>query len=89
VVIPALREGEYNYDMAEYAGEFVRHMARVSRPGEVHGICFMVRCRVFNEIGLFDEISRVGQFEGTDFFWRAKAVGFRPGITGRSFSSTI
>jgi N-acetylglucosaminyl-diphospho-decaprenol L-rhamnosyltransferase len=85
VVSPAIREGEYNYDMAEYAGEFVRRMARVSRPGEAHGICFLVRRRVFETVGYFDENFRIGQFEDADFFRRAKAAGFRLAITGRSF----
>ena len=85
LVSPAVREGENNYDVAKYADEFVRRMARVSRPGEAHGICLMVRRRVFETIGLFDENYRIGQFEDADFFRRAKAAGFRLSITGRSF----
>lgn len=85
LVSPAVREGEYNYDIAEYAGEFVRLMARVSRPGEAHGICLMARRRVFETIGLFDENYHIGQFEDADFFRRAKAAGFRLATTGRSF----
>jgi len=85
VVSPAIREGKYNYDIGEYAGEFIRRMAHVSRSGEAHGICFLVRRRVFETIGLFDENFRIGQFEDTDFFRRANAAGFRLAITGRSF----
>lgn len=85
VVSPAIREGEYNYDIASYSREFVGSMAGYSRPGVADGICFMVRRRVFEAIGLFDEKFRIGQFEDTDFFRRARAAGFRLGTTGRSF----
>jgi GT2 family glycosyltransferase len=84
LVSPAIREGEYNYDLGKYAGEFVKRMTHVARPGEAHGICFLVRRRVFETIGLFDENYRIGQFEDVDFFRRAKAAGFRLAITGRS-----
>ncbi len=85
VASPAIREGDYNYDIEAYACEFVRSMGHVSRPGEAHGICFMARRRVFEKIGLFDENFRIGQFEDADFFRRANAAGFNLGITGRSF----
>jgi GT2 family glycosyltransferase len=85
VASPAIREGDYNYDIEAYACEFVRSMGHVSRPGEAHGICFMARRRVFEKIGLFDENFRIGQFEDADFFRRATAAGFSLGITGRSF----
>lgn len=85
VVSPAIREGEYNYDIGSYSREFVARMAGFSRPGVADGICFMVRRQVFATIGLFDENFRIGQFEDTDFFRRATAAGFRLGITGRSF----
>jgi GT2 family glycosyltransferase len=85
IVSPAIREGDYNYDIKEYAGEFVRRMTHVSRPGEAHAICLMVRRPVFEKIGFFDENFRIGQFEDADFFRRAIAAGFRLGITGRSF----
>lgn len=85
VVSPAIREGVYNYDIAQYSSDFVKQMARVSRFGVAVGACFMVRRRVFNQIGLFDENFRIGQFEDSDFFRRAKIAGFALGTTGRSF----
>lgn len=85
VVSPAIREGEYNYDIAEYSRDFVSRMARFYREGMADGICFMVRRRVFESIGLFDENFRIGQFEDTDFFRRARQAGFRLGTTGCSF----
>lgn len=85
IVSPAIREGEYNYDIDAYSREFVAKMATFARRGVADGICFMVRRQVFETIGLFDENFRIGQFEDTDFFRRAKAAGFRLGITGRSF----
>lgn len=85
VVTPAIREGEYNYDIEEYGRDFVRQMGKVARRGVADGICFMVHRRVFDAIGLFDENFRIGQFEDTDFFRRATGAGFRLGTTGRSF----
>jgi GT2 family glycosyltransferase len=85
IVSPAFREGEYNYDIAEYAEEYVRRMHSVSRMGIAQGVCFMVHRRVFDQIGLFDENFRVGQFEDADFFRRAGRAGFLMGTTGRSF----
>jgi len=85
VVSPAIREGEYNYDIIPYSKEFVATMAGVSRIGAAEGICFMVHRRVFDAIGGFDENFRIGQFEDTDFFRRAVLAGFRLGTTGRSF----
>ncbi|MBM4140571.1 MAG: glycosyltransferase family 2 protein [Nitrospira sp.] len=85
IVSPAFREGKYNYDITEYSREYVRRMSRVVRMGVAQGICFMVRRHVFDRIGLFDENFRVGQFEDTDFFRRARLAGFVLGTTGCSF----
>ncbi len=85
IVCPALREGEYNYDLASYARTYMGAMGEVVRRGETHGVCFMVNRRVFEAIGLFDENFRIGGGEDTDFFRRAAAAGFRSGSTGCSF----
>lgn len=85
VVSPALREGEYNYDIEPYARQFMTAMAKVARRGEAHGVCFMVRREIFNTIGLFDENFKIGGSEDTDFFWRARHAGFSLATTGRSF----
>jgi GT2 family glycosyltransferase len=85
IVSPAIREGEYNYPINEYAAAFTAKMAAVARFGVADGICFMVRREVFTTIGTFDENFRIGQFEDTDFFRRAVLAGLRLAITGRSF----
>lgn len=85
IVSPAIREGEYNYDINEYSKSFITRMNIVKRMGIADGICFMVRRQVFEKVGLFDEMFRIGQFEDKDFFRRAKLAGFRLGTTGRSF----
>jgi N-acetylglucosaminyl-diphospho-decaprenol L-rhamnosyltransferase len=85
IVTPAIREGLLNYDLDSYAREFVANASGAMRYGVADGVCFMVRRRVFERIGLFDETFRVGVFEDTDFFERARAAGFKLGMTGRSF----
>ena len=85
IVSPAIREGDYNYDIAEYSRRFTQMMRCVVRRGVADGICFAVRRKVFEKIGTFDESFCIGQFEDTDFFRRASSAGFSLGITGRSF----
>ena len=85
IVAPALREGPLNYAFQEYAADFMRRMGRVQRLGEAHGICFMVRRRVFEAVGSFDENFRIGQFEDVDFFRRAQLAGVKLAITGGAF----
>lgn len=85
IVSPAIREGLYNYDIEPYSREFVGQMKDTIRHGTVHGICFMVRRRVFETIGSFDENFRIGQFEDKDFFLRATLAGFKLGTVGCSF----
>jgi len=85
IVSPAFREGEYNYNIAEYSRDFVQRMHSVARMEIAQGICFMVKREVFDRIGMFDENFRIGQFEDRDFFRRAKQDGFILGTTGRSF----
>lgn len=85
VVCPAVREGEYNYDIDPYSYEYTNKMNGVFRSGKAHGICFMVGRQVFEKIGLFDENFRIGQYEDKDFFWRATQAGFRLGTVGSSF----
>lgn len=85
VISPAMREREQNYDFAGYATEFIAGMKSVLRKGVAHGVCFAVRRQVFAKIGQFDENFRIGQFEDSDFFRRAKLAGFKLGITGACF----
>lgn len=85
IVTPAIREGEYNYNIGAYAQELNSRMKNVIRKGTANGICFMVNRRVFSTIGFFDENFRIGQYEDKDFFLRASQAGFRLGTVGSSF----
>ena len=85
IASPAMREGPLNYKLEEYARQFVSSTSGAARPGVAHGVCFLVRRRVFDAVGLFDENFRFGQFEDKDFFYRAREAGFALGATGRSF----
>lgn len=85
VVSPAMREGPLNYELEIYTREFIQTAGKLIRPNVAHGVCFVVRRRVFEVIGLFDENFRIGQFEDADFFQRARVGEFKLGVTGRSF----
>ncbi len=85
IVSPAIREGELNYEISSYAREFTSSMANVIRNDTAHAVCFAVRRNVFNTIGNFDENFKIGQYEDTDFFRRARIAGFRLGSTGGAF----
>lgn len=85
IVSPAVREGDLNYDIVAYSREFSARMADVIRRNCAHAICFAARRTVFETIGAFDENFRIGQYEDTDFFHRARLAGFRLGKVGGSF----
>jgi len=85
IVSPGIREGELNYNLADYSRNYIAAMSGVIRRGSAHAICFMARRAVFDTIGQFDENFRIGQFEDTDFFRRAHLAGFRLGRVGTSF----
>lgn len=85
IVSPAIREGELNYQLEPYSDEITTLMRNVIRRDRANGICFMVHQRVFENIGLFDENFRIGQYEDADFFLRAKTAGFHLGTVGSSF----
>jgi len=85
IVSPAMCEGELDYDLPAHAAEFVRKMSAVERCGIAHGVCFMVRRRVFEQIGFFDDDPRLGGYEDDEFSRRAREAGFRLAISGRAF----
>jgi N-acetylglucosaminyl-diphospho-decaprenol L-rhamnosyltransferase len=85
MVSPAIREGDYNYDIEKYAAELTGSMSTVIRKGQANGICFMAHRRVFETIGVFDENFRIGQYEDKDLFLRATLAGFKLGTVGSSF----
>ncbi len=85
IICPAIREGDYNYDIEPYASEYVSCMHNTIRRGIAHGICFMVHHKVFKDIGYFDENFRIGQYEDSDFFLRAKLANYNIATVGNSF----
>jgi len=54
--------------------------------GSAFGFCMLVKRRLFDEIGLFDEIYGRGNFDDTDFSLHAKKKGYK---TVRSFASLV
>jgi len=81
IVSPAAREGPLDYDLDEYAAEFVKTCANATRP-TIYGACMLIHRKVFDRIGLFDEGFSYGGCEDIDFLWRAQAAGFSVGTTG-------
>jgi N-acetylglucosaminyl-diphospho-decaprenol L-rhamnosyltransferase len=85
VVSPAMCEGQQDYDFEDYSRHFMEAMAQVKRQGIAFGVCFMVRRRVFEALGLFDDDPHLGGYEDDEFFRRCRKNGFRLAVTGRSF----
>jgi len=85
VVSPAICEGEQDYDLSEYAKNFMNKMIQVKRTGVAKGCGFMVHRRVFDAIGYFDEDPKLGGYQDDEFFHRCRNHDFRLAITGRSF----
>jgi GT2 family glycosyltransferase len=85
VVSPAICEGVMDYDFPFYAQQFMQRMARAKRHGTAYGPCFMVRRKVFDTAGLFDDDIRLGGYEDDEFFRRSRQKGFQLAVTGRSF----
>lgn len=85
IASPAMREGACDYDWQAYAAEFMRKMKPARRIRVAHGVCFMVRRRVFETIGYFDDDPRLGGYEDDEFFRRATRANFRLAMTGGAF----
>jgi GT2 family glycosyltransferase len=85
IVSPAMTEGELDYDFGKFSTEFLAKMGAACRSGTASGVCFMVHRRVFETIGAFDTNLGQAGYEDEDFFRRARAAGFRLGITGRAY----
>ena len=85
VVSPAMCEGECDYDWQTYGVGFMKTMATVRRNRIAHGVGFMVRRRVFETIGYFDEDLRLGGYEDDEFFRRVLSAGFQLATTGAAF----
>ncbi len=54
--------------------------------GSAFGFCMLVGKKLFDTIGLFDEVYGMGNFEDTDFSLRAKEKGYK---TVRAFASYV
>jgi GT2 family glycosyltransferase len=85
IASPAMGEGELDYDLAAYARQFTARMKTVQREKTATGACFLVRRRVFEATGNFDENFRKGGNEDEDFFRRARLAGFKLAVTGGAY----
>jgi N-acetylglucosaminyl-diphospho-decaprenol L-rhamnosyltransferase len=85
IASPAMGEGELNYDLQDYARDFIARMKNVRRRNVANSPCILVHRRVFETIGGFDENFRKTGNEDEDFFRRARLVGFRLTITGGAY----
>jgi N-acetylglucosaminyl-diphospho-decaprenol L-rhamnosyltransferase len=85
IASPAMGEGELDYDLAAYARKFTGRMKTVQRRNTANGACFLVRRRVFEAIGNFDESFCRGGNEDDDFFLRARLAGFKLATTGGAY----
>lgn len=84
IACPALGEGDLDYDLKNYAHNFMAKMKQVRRD-MAHGVCFLVHRKVFEVIGGFDENFRKGGCEDADFFLRAQRAGLKLAMTGGAY----
>lgn len=84
VISPAIREGSDAYDLDAYAETFTKELKGVFRLGRPNGICFMVKRRVFEQVGVFDLNFKIGQYEDADFFRRCRFAKIKMATTGAS-----
>ncbi len=56
---------------------FEGQSARFAEIGAAIGFCLLARRRLFDEIGLFDEVYGMGNFDDTDLSLRAKEKGYK------------
>ena len=54
--------------------------------GNAFGFCMLTRKKIFNEVGLLDEVYGMGYFEDTDFSLRVKQKGYK---AVRAFASYV
>ena len=60
-----------------YAGEIAKEAGQYIELGAAVGFCMLIKRRLFERIGLLDEIYGMGNFEDTDFSRRAVQAGYR------------
>ena len=60
-----------------YADKIGKHRGEFIELGAGIGFCMLIKRRLFEKIGLFDEIYGMGNFDDTDFSRRAIQAGFR------------
>ncbi len=61
----------------EYAEKIKAQSGQCVDLGTAFGFCYLVRRKLFSEIGLFDEIYGMGNFEETDFSMKARKKGYK------------
>ncbi len=60
-----------------YAAKIAKHSGEFSELGAAIGFCMLIKRKLFEKIGAFDEIYGMGNFEDTDFSRRSAQAGFR------------
>ncbi|MFH1479052.1 MAG: glycosyltransferase family 2 protein [Candidatus Omnitrophota bacterium] len=62
----------------EFAGKLVKeHAGKFIEMGAAVGFCYLVKRKVINEIGVWDERFSPGYFEDTEYSMRAKKKGYK------------
>ncbi|MFA5142630.1 MAG: glycosyltransferase family 2 protein [Candidatus Omnitrophota bacterium] len=60
-----------------YAGKIAKESGGFIELGAAIGFCMLIKRRLFEKIGVFDEIYGMGNFDDTDFSRRAVQAGYR------------
>jgi GT2 family glycosyltransferase len=72
LVSPAVREGEFDYDLDQYNLEFSERLGNRLFPSEFRGIAMLSKRDLYDRIGMYDEAYQIGKYEDEDMFMRIK-----------------
>lgn len=75
MVSPAIREGEFDYDLDQYNREFASRLGNRVFPSEYRGVVLLSSRELYDRVGLFDEAYRIGKYEDEDMFMRIRENG--------------
>lgn len=83
IVSPVRMEGELNYPLETFARLFI-YLNRERIFSGFNGSCFLMKKKIIEKVGKFDEQFKIGKYEDSDFLIRVLNNRLKTGISGAS-----